>query len=87
MAQYEVETDLLVHCRVKVMVEADSKEAAIDAASELLPSNGDGTSKNWQAVVTVRAPKGVSLRMGKAYHFEQASGADKARKVKQEWPA
>lgn len=82
MASFEVETDLIVHCKVKVTVEADDKQGAIDAASELLPSNFDAdAAKKWKAKVQLRPPKGVTIRVVRAYHFEQASGSDKARKI------
>jgi hypothetical protein len=32
MATYEVETDLIIHCRVKVTVDADTKEDAIESS-------------------------------------------------------
>lgn len=82
MAKYEVTTDLIVHTRVVVTVEADSKEDAINAASDLLPNNFDREqAKKWKAKVDLKAPKGIEIRVAKAYHFEQASGADKAKKV------
>lgn len=79
---YEVETDLIVHCKVKVRVEADDQNAAIDIVSELLPQNYlPERSKAWKAKVELKAPNGVNIRVIRAYHFEQASGSDKARKV------
>lgn len=82
MATFEVETDLIVHCKVKVIVEADDKDEAIDAASELLPSNFDpDAAKKWKARVDLKPPKGVNARVTRAYHFEQASGSDKARRL------
>lgn len=82
MATYEVETDLIVHCKVKVTVEAGSAADAIDAAAAILPANADrGAAAKWKAKVDVTPPRGVKLQVVKAYHFEQASGADKARKV------
>lgn len=82
MPTFEVETDLIIHCKVKVVVEADDKEGAIDAASELMPSNYDPeAAKAWKAKVDLRPPKGVNARIVRAYHFEQASGSDKAKRI------
>ena len=80
MAQYEVETTLIVHCKVRVLVEAAGKEAAIDACADLLPANHDRTrARAWKATVALKAPKGVVIEFVGTEHFEQASGADKAR--------
>ena len=37
MATYEVETDLMVICKVKVAVVADNASEAIEAAADLMP--------------------------------------------------
>lgn len=82
MATFEVTTDLIIHFKVRVTVEADTKAAAIEAVADLMPNNFDaGTRQGWKATAKVKAPKGVDLRVGPGYHFEQASGADRARKV------
>jgi len=82
MAKFEVETDLIVHCKVKVIVEADDKDAAIDATASLMPSNFDPeAAKQWRAKVELKAPAGVNITRVRAYHFEQASGSDLARKI------
>jgi hypothetical protein len=82
MPKYEVTTDLIVHCKIKVIVEADDKDAAIDAATDLLPTNMDpDRAKAWRAKVDLKPPRGVEITSVKAYHFEQASGDDKARKL------
>jgi len=82
MATFEVETDLIVHCKIKVVVDAGDKAEAINAVADLMPNNFDSDSRiGWKATVSVKPPKGVNMRVVKAYHFEQASGADKARKV------
>ncbi|KAB1068756.1 hypothetical protein [Methylobacterium planeticum] len=82
MAVFEVETDLIIHTRVKVRVEAASKEDAIDAVAGIMPHNHDIDSlKGWRASVDIKSPKGVIITAGKSYHFEQASGGDKAKKI------
>lgn len=84
MSRYEVTTDIIVHCRITLEVEADSKEDAIDAAAECLPNNYDpDRAKAWNAKITIKAPRGVKLKSNelRAHHFEQASGSDKARKI------
>ena len=80
MATYEVETTLLVHCLVRVTVEAADKAAAIDAAADLLPANyAMERAKDWKAKVAFTPPKGVEVEFVRTQHFEQSSGADKAR--------
>lgn len=82
MPKFEVQTDLLIHTTVKVTVEANSKEEAMDKVAEQLPTNMDGgSSKNWKAKVELTAPKGVQLVVMKAHHFEQTSGGEKVRKL------
>lgn len=82
VALYEVETDLIIHTKVRVTVEADNKDAALDVAAGLLPANHDReASRRWRATVDLMPPKGVQIKVVKAYHFEQASGTDKARKL------
>jgi hypothetical protein len=80
MAKFEIETDIVISCRVKLLVDADSKAMALDVATALLPTNADPqSSSRWQAKVELRAPKGVNLTACRAYHFQQATGDDKAR--------
>ena len=82
MALYEVETDLIVHTKVRVTVEADSKDAAIDAAADLLPSNNDpGASRRGRGTVDLKPTKGVQTKVVQDYHSEHAGDADKARKL------
>lgn len=82
MRKFEVETDLLVHCRIKMIVEADDKDHAIDRAAGLLPFNAKkGSAKEWRAAVTLSPPRGVDLTSVKAYHFEAASGGEKAKRI------
>lgn len=84
MDTYEVTTSLIVHCTVKVVVGADSKDAAIEAAAELMPNNFDaGSRAGWKGTLDIRPPKGVMLVDGKvkATYFEQASGIEKAKKL------
>lgn len=82
MARYEVETDLLVHCRVKITVEADGADDAIDIATGHLPQNHDrNTQRGWKANCDIVAPKGVDLQFVKATYFEQASGSERAKKI------
>lgn len=84
MSTFEVTTDLIIHCKVKVRVEADDKAAAIDAVADMMPNNfNPGSREGWKATVKVTPPKslGLSAMVSRGYHFEQASGADKAKKV------
>ncbi len=64
MASWEVETDLIIHCRVKIVVDADSKDDAIETAVDLMPSYG-GDAK-WRAKVDLKAPAGIKIRVAKA---------------------
>jgi hypothetical protein len=82
MSRYEVSTDLIIHTKIKVVIEADSREEAIDNVAGIMPANYNlERSKLWAANVTVKPPKGIEVTSIKAYHFEQASGFDKARKL------
>jgi hypothetical protein len=83
MVKFEVETDIVISCRVKLLVDAENKAAALDVAARLLPADADPeSSRRWQAKVELRAPKGVNLTSCRAYHFQQATGDDKARLAK-----
>ena len=79
MATYEITTELVVTCTVKVLVEADDKDSAIEAATELLPFHDD--QRGMKATVAIKAPKGVDLKVVKAFHIAQASGSEKARRI------
>lgn len=80
MSVYEVETDLIIHTKVKVIVEAGGIVEAINAVADLLPANHDmARAKAWKATVLLKPPKGVTIEVVRAYHFEQASGADRAK--------
>ena len=80
MSRYEVETDLIIHTKIKVVVEAGSKAEAIEAVADLLPTNHDmARAKRWRAIVSLKPPHGVQITSVLSYHFEQASGADKAK--------
>lgn len=82
MATFEVTTSLIIHCTVKVMVEAESKAMAVMAVADQMPNNFDTASRQgWSAKVAVKPPKGVDLRSAKPVYFEHATGVDKARKV------
>lgn len=87
MSRYEVETDLIVHTKIKLIVEADSKSEAINTAADLLPTNSDlKRAKGWSATVALMTPRGVVITSARPYHFEQASGADKAKLLKDPTP-
>ena len=80
MPTYTVETCLLVQTKIKVLVQAADKAAALNAAAELLPSNHDmSQAAKWKADVKLKAPKGVVIESTKAVHFEQTSGGEKVR--------
>lgn len=82
MSTFEVTTDLIVHCKVRIRVEAESKAMAVMAVAEQMPNNFDTMSREgWSAKVAVKPPKGIDLVGARAYYFEQASGKDTARKV------
>jgi hypothetical protein len=80
MPAFEVEMDLLVYTRVRVRVEAENKDGALDAACEILPNRG--ADEGWSAKVQVKAPEGVEIKVLRAYHFEQTSGGEKVRPAK-----
>jgi hypothetical protein len=84
MSTFEVTNELIIHCKIKTLVEAENAEAAVDAAFEHLPMNTRRDSaKGWKADVRLYPPKGVKIVSCKAIHFDTASGSgDKARKVK-----
>lgn len=84
MTRFLVATDLVISTHIKIEVEADNKDDAVDRASELLPQNFKRDSwKGWKANVALTPPKGVTITECKAYHFQQASGADKAVRKQQ----
>jgi hypothetical protein len=86
MATYEVTNELIIHCTIKTLVEAENTDAAIDAVFEHLPTNiRPGSAKGWKAEVVLKPPKGVKVTSCKAIHFDTASGGgDKARRIKPE---
>lgn len=84
MPLYEVDIELLISCTCKVRVEADNADEADETASRQMPDNFQRSSqKGWSANVSVKPPKGVDLRVVKAYHFQTASGpgAKKPKRV------
>jgi hypothetical protein len=84
MDTYEVDMELIITCKVKVIVPADSPAEAIDAAAEKMPTHYEAASQGgWKAAIDVTPPKGVMLLTGqvKGTYFQTASGGEKARKV------
>lgn len=82
MPKYEVTTDLIIHTKVKVIVEADDKDAAISAAADILPANyAPERAADWKATVKLKPPSYAEVISCRAYHFEQASGSDKAKRI------
>lgn len=79
MSKFEVTTQFLVHTTVKVVVEAESKEAAVDAIAAMAPNMHDRAG--WSATVYIKAPPGVSAAAGRVSAIEQTSGSDRARKI------
>jgi hypothetical protein len=80
--RYEVTNELIIHCQIKTLVDAESPSAAMDAAINQLPMNiRPERGKSWKADVTVKPPKGVVVTSCRAIHFDTASGGEKARKV------
>lgn len=67
MPKFEVTLEAIVYAPVKIVIEeADSKESAIDAALDLLPSTVHDAmdaprNGGWKAYVDWKAPKGVKL--------------------------
>lgn len=84
MPTFEVTTSLIVHCTVRVVVEAENGDAAIEAVAESMPNNFDaGSREGWRGTIDIKPPKSVKLATGivKASYFEQASGIEKAKKI------
>jgi hypothetical protein len=87
METFEVTTELHIALTVKVTVEADDKEAAVEAAGSLMPNNFDRDSQiGWKAKVALKAPKDVNIRVVRAYHLTGASGGEKVRKITKDTP-
>lgn len=87
MPKYEVTLEMIVYCPVKIVVEADDKDAAIDAASGLIAGNvysaHHDKSRGWKAMVDIAPPKGVEVvsRKVRASIVSQTSGGEKAKKL------
>ncbi len=87
MRRYEVSLDLVVHCPVNIIVEADDKQAAIDTAYSLVCGSVseaiDNKNMGWKATLTVKPPKGVEIASAtlKATTITAAAGGEKARKL------
>jgi hypothetical protein len=82
MSKYEVTTDLIIHCKIKIIVEVEHKGEAIDAAAAMLPSNFTDQAALWKADVKLKPPAGVTITSCKAYHFERAAGDEKVKAIK-----
>jgi hypothetical protein len=86
MSRYEVTIQLNIYCPIRVIVEADSKEDALDLTAELIaPSVADAAyerNRGWKATLTVTPPKGVEVanRTLKATVISQYSGGEKVKK-------
>ena len=87
MTAFEVTLEAIIYCPVKVVVEADDKDAAIYMASRFLSGNvADAVyekSRGWKAVVKLTPPKSVyvSNRETRATNISQSSGGERARKI------
>jgi hypothetical protein len=87
MPTYEITLLLVIECTCKVLVEADSPQAALDTASAAIPMNAAEQSSRpdirWKAAVTLKAPKGVRLTSAEARTSTvyASSGSEKARKL------
>lgn len=86
MAKFEVTTEIVLYCPVKLIVEAQSKDDALDAASALIPINiqdAATTDRPWKAAVEVKPPQNVQVvttRL-KAVNISATSGGEKVRKI------
>lgn len=86
MPRYEVTRELIVTCRLKQIVEADSADDAVEVPFFERGPHGSATTPaecGWRASVTLKAPKGVQLVSSavKAAWFDAASGGEKVRKL------
>ena len=87
MSRYEITIQLNILCPLRVVVEADSKEDALDLAAEIIaPSVADAAyerNRGWKATLTVAPPKGVEVanRTLKATIISQTTGGEKVRKL------
>jgi hypothetical protein len=81
--KFEVDLSLLISTLVRVTVEAETKDAAMDAALDMFPGNyKPGSAKGWKADIKLTAPNGGEIKVVKTQNFELASGGEKVRKVK-----
>lgn len=80
MKTYQVTLEMVVLCPLRLCVEAESKEEALDLAASLVPTNVSEAhaTKNggWKATVRVSPPKGAILNQYefRATHITQSSG-------------
>jgi hypothetical protein len=87
MSRYEITMQLNILCPLRVVVEADSKEDALDLAAEIIaPSVADAAderNRGWKATLTITPPKGVEVanRTLKATVISQTSGGEKVKKL------
>lgn len=87
MAKYEITGELIVTCPIKYIVEADSKDEALDMGliRNLPGPHGAVTPAEcgWRATVSLKVPKDVHLvnTVLKVGWFNMAGGGEKARKL------
>jgi hypothetical protein len=87
MPKFEISTSIVLEVPVKIVVEADSKDDALDVLSGLIPMNAheahNTRNKGWKATADIKPPKGVSIASNpaKAAVVTAASGSEKIKKV------
>lgn len=89
MKKFELTLEFNVTIPVKVIVEAENREAALDLAGEIAPGSSydayETRNGGWGASVTLRPPKGreiVKKDNIRASFITQSSGGEKVREVK-----
>jgi hypothetical protein len=89
MPKFEISTSIVLEVPVKIVVEADSKDDALDMLSGSIPMNAseahDTRNKGWKATAQIKPPKGESLILtsdsAKASIITATSGSEKIKKV------
>lgn len=90
MAKYAVKKYVSVEATVVVIVDADSKEDAVDKAADLFSMNGSDAiqtdSGGWKASVTFKPPADVEVQHAKvprkALYITAMSGPDEIKTAK-----
>ena len=89
MPKFEISTSIVIEVPVKIVVEADSKNDALDVLSGSIPLSAheayETKNKGWKATAQIKPTKGESLILtsdsAKASVITATSGGEKIKKV------